>query len=191
MTDLILEPVSTIATPDAFEQEGGSVSNVTRLAHLVAGVTMFLDFPLGVGLGGFPFHYANYVPEWALWSPEVQSFLGRATTVLIPEIALPTPKSMLPKILSETGILGGALFSWFFFSMFRNALRAATTSREPEVRYLAFASVYALVGIVSFSFNSDSFVMPHYYFVFAVAGLVGGMSLASNAGKVRKPPSAA
>jgi hypothetical protein len=161
--------------------DSGVWSNITRAGNQIAGWKMFLDYPIaGVGTGGYPFHYANYVPDWALFSPEVQAYLGiydRRFAAACPDCMiepildglLADPKGLLARIAAETGIVGLILMGAFWFTLVRRSWRAFRAPAEPYVKGLALGCLLSLIDILFLTFNVSSYVWVHWYLIFAIA----------------------
>ncbi len=90
-------------TPGASE----NASNVTRLAAIRAGVSMFQERPLlGVGLGQYGFHYPYHIRAEDLRSWEVRGYATSGDTML----GWPPTYSLHVRLLAETGLLGYLLW---------------------------------------------------------------------------------
>jgi len=170
--------ISTMAI-DTF-RDGSVVSNITRSANMYTALKIFLDQPFGVGLGFFPYYYNEHLPPWAFMSPEVQYYLGQYSgSIQFREYVLPNAKGLLPRLLAETGIVGTFIFGYFYITLLRRTFIARRTAQTDHVRFLSSAMLYSLIAIIPLSFNVDTFAFPHYYFIFAVCGLLSmqvGMS---------------
>jgi len=148
-------------------------SNVTRLSHMLTAIYIFLKYPLGVGLGGFPNYYERFIPSWALWNPEIQNYLGFDSGRSFIANPLPNPKAMFPKVLCETGIVGALIFTWFYFSLLYNVYKISKLKFAlAETKYWIYIMLYSLLAMIPFSFNNDSFLIPYYYFIFVISELL-------------------
>lgn len=159
----------------AASADAGIWSNVTRLGTQVAGYRMFAAHPLGVGTGGFAYHFADYVPAWALISPEIQAFLGWSS----PDTAycggacgrlVADPKGFGARIAAENGIVGVGLIGAMFILLVRRSWRTYRDAPEPALRHLALGCLLSLSAMLVLSFNQSSFLWVHWYLVFALAG---------------------
>ncbi|WBU58181.1 O-antigen ligase family protein [Paracoccus sediminicola] len=82
-------------------------SNVTRLAAIEAGVSMFEERPvLGVGFGQYGFNYPAHVGMEAMRSWEVRSYVTEADI----ELAWPPAYSLHVRLLAEVGVVGYLLW---------------------------------------------------------------------------------
>lgn len=161
--------------------DSGIWSNITRAGNQVAAVKMFLDYPIaGVGTGGYAFHYAEYIPDWALFSPEVQAYLGiydRRFAAACPDCQidailnglLADPKGLIARIAAETGIIGLGLMGAFWFVLLRRSWRAFRAPTEPYVKGLALGCLLSLIDILFLTFNISSYVWAHWYLIYAMA----------------------
>jgi hypothetical protein len=161
--------------------DAGVWSNITRAGNQVAGWSMFFAYPVaGVGTGGYAFHYAQYIPDWALFSPEVQAYLGtydRAFAAACPQCTLdgvmellPDPKGLLARIASETGVVGLFLMLAMWLALARRAWRAYREKNAPHVRAIGLGGLLSLISISVLTFNLSSYVWIHWYLVYAIIG---------------------
>lgn len=143
------------------------VSNVSRLGMQLTGARMALARPaLGVGFGGFGFGAREFVPEWALVSPEVQKWL-----VDVAGTAWPPVHGLWARLAAETGFVGLALFlaGWaaFLRSVWRRAKRCESTG-EVELRDLWMAVFWSGVNCLLVGFAFDSFRFGGYWLLLGV-----------------------
>jgi O-antigen ligase len=139
--------IDTIAT--ALGMNNVDVKNPTpltwpvaeRLAHMLAGLRMFLDHPwLGVGIGNYPAVYPRYqvAPVWV--NP-----LGHAHNYFI-------------NVAGEAGVMGLAAFLFLLVSAFAIAVHLYRRAADPLARTLALGALGVLVTVAVHSFFDDIFV---------------------------------
>lgn len=128
-----------------------NVSNVTRLAGISAGMSMFRDRPLlGVGLGQYGFNYANHVKAADYRSWEVRRYVTSAETEWPPTFSLHV------RILAELGLLGYAIWCALLLPVLLRALRGIDLDTPTGRARLAVAQTLAgwlLLGMSIDSFN--------------------------------------
>jgi len=124
-----LDRASTITRSE--EERDSSAQSRIRLAR--AGLSMVADHPLGVGVGNFYQSIGYYIPEYA----------GKDA------------HNTFVRCLTETGILGFAVFAAIIFSAFlmlKRLAKAALSLPPPEqrnVRLLAFGMTVSLVTLLA------------------------------------------
>ncbi|CAM3343389.1 O-antigen ligase family protein [Paracoccus nototheniae] len=129
-----------------------NVSNVTRLAAIRAGLSMFEGKPvLGVGLGQYGFHYPNHIRAEDLRSWEVQSYATAADKGL----SWPPAYSLHVRMLAETGFLGYLIWLAMIVPvLLRSALQASGSSYAGR---LHLAVAMTLTGWLMLGASIDSF----------------------------------
>jgi len=133
-----------------------------RFAYWGTAFRIYTDYPLlGVGLGNFTFYFDEYLSDRPLHpTPELLALLtpeaGRSQLV--------TVKSLFPRLLAETGLLGTACFLAFFIAVLGGVVFLLLTP-DDEAQFWGRAGVLGIVvfGLVSFSF--DSFSLPNMWVV--------------------------
>ena len=91
------------------DKDGGveNVSNITRLAAVRAGMSMFRENPVfGVGFAQYGFSYPSHIHLADMRSSEVRSYVTEADI----ELAWPPAYSLHVRLLAELGLLG--YLSW-------------------------------------------------------------------------------
>lgn len=91
------------------DKDGGveNVSNITRLAAVRAGMSMFREHPVfGVGFAQYGFNYPSHIHMDDMRSSEVRSYVTEADV----ELAWPPAYSLHVRLLAELGITG--YLSW-------------------------------------------------------------------------------
>jgi O-antigen ligase len=137
-----------------------------RFTYWETAYTMFEHNPLfGVGLGNFSFYFQEYLAERPLYkTPEVVNQIApkkedRAQVV--------TVKSVFPRILAETGLLGFAAFLAFLIALLGCAIYL-TLSPGMDAQFWGRAGLMGLVVFLVISFSYDSFSLPNMWVVFGL-----------------------
>lgn len=170
-----------VAIGGSFQGIEGSVStgvwsNVTRMGTQATAFRMLMAHPLGVGTGGFPFHFADHVPLWAMNSPEVQVFLGMrgglTRLICTSDCAnlLPDAKGYLARVGAENGWVGLVLMVTLYALLVRRSWRAYRSTAEPALRHLALGCLLSLGAMAPLSFGQSSYLWLHWYLVWALVG---------------------
>lgn len=143
------------------------VSNVSRLGMQAAAINMALAHPVvGVGLGGFGFQAREFVPDWALTSPEVQEYLTDSGDTPWPPV-----HGLWARLAAETGLVGLALFLASWAAFLRAAWRLARYSArrgDGELRDLWMAVFWSGVNCLLVGFAFDSFRFGGYWLLLGV-----------------------
>ncbi len=151
-----------------------------RLAYATAAWAVFEEHPwLGVGLGGSGFYLYDRLPEWA------RTELRDVAYALSPEHRpVLNPKSLYPRLLAETGVVGLVAFGAFGLAVAARALRlaAAPTRRE---RFVGLAGLWLLVAMSVRWTTQDALSLPTFWLV---AGMVLGHEAAAPAPAEPVPP---
>lgn len=135
-------------TPGATE----NVSNVTRLAAIRAGLSMFEERPvLGVGLGQYGFNYPYHIRAEDLRSWEVRSYATAADVGL----TWPPAYSLHVRLLAETGLLGYLLWLAMILPLLLRSLLRASGATYTGRLHLAVAMT--LSGWLMLGASIDSF----------------------------------
>ncbi len=132
-----------------------------RLAHMIAGINMFLAHPvLGVGIGNYAAVYGTYKVRTTtdVWGPA----LGHAHNYYI-------------NVAAEAGVFGFVAFLVVLISGLRIAVRLYRMAADPLARALALGTLGVLVTVAVHSFFDDIFV----HAMEAQVALVVGMATVS------------
>jgi hypothetical protein len=127
-----------------------------RVVYWATGWEVFNDFPLlGVGLGTTGFFFPEKIPAfgWGLW--EIQQLFFRLPY-------LPNLKSMWVRILTETGIIGFAFYSSWYYLLWRSAKTLAFRHTR-LLKTIAMAGLLVLIAYLIEGFSIDSFAMPYLW----------------------------
>jgi O-antigen ligase len=128
-----------------------------RLAYATAAMTAFQEYPLtGVGLGASGFWIYQNMPDWVLSGvPEISEQLSPLSSLY------PNAKNLYVRLLTETGLVGFALFLAFYLAVFADALGLLRGS--VAARWLGVAGIFALAAVILQGISQDSFAMPEMW----------------------------
>ncbi|MTD99828.1 hypothetical protein GIY56_05985 [Paracoccus sp. YIM 132242] len=129
-----------------------NVSNVTRLAAIRAGLSMFEERPLlGVGLGQYGFNYPYHIRAEDLRSYEVRAYATSGDAAN----AWPPAYSLHVRLLAETGLIGYLLWLAMIVPLLLRSLSRSTGATYVGRLHLAVAMT--LTGWVMLGASIDSF----------------------------------
>jgi O-antigen ligase len=133
------------------KQEGDeNVSNVTRLAAIRAGLSMFREHPyFGVGFGQFGFNYPDHLRADDFRSYEVRTYVTEA------EEAWPPSYSIHARMLAETGLFGYLTWLSMILTGIWRGLANADVETENGRAHIAVAMT--LIGWLLLGASIDSF----------------------------------
>lgn len=140
-----------------------------RLAYATAAMNAYQRSPFtGVGLGASGFYIYSHMPDQVLAGvPEIAEQLSPDS------VSYPNPKNLYVRLLAETGLPGFLLFMAFYLVLLAEIL-ALLRLAAPGARWLASATLFALVAILLQGLSQDSFAMPEMWISLAMlAGAAG------------------
>jgi len=151
-----------------------------RLAYAWAAWQVFEEHPwLGVGLGGSGLYLYDHLPEWS------RTELRDVAYALSPEHRpVLNPKSMYPRLLAETGIVGLAAFVAFVLGVLARA-EGLARRREPQARFVGVAGWWLVAAMTVRWFTQDALSLPTFWIV---AGIVLAFAAVSPAPAEPVPP---
>jgi len=134
-----------------------------RFTYWGTAFRIYNDYPvLGVGLGNYTFYFDEYLADRPLYpTPELLA-------LVTPEVGrsqITSVKSVLPRLLAETGLLGTATFMAFLLALFGCAVYLFN-SRDDDARFWGRAGLLGMVIFLVVSFSFDSFSLPNMWVVF-------------------------
>lgn len=128
-----------------------SASNVARYGAQQAALGVFYDHPiLGVGYGEFGYYAADYYPNEAWMSGEIQNWGLNS----VPG-TWPMSHNLYARLLADTGILGG--LAWILFELtiiYKLFTTASLFSNKRDSIYMKSLAI-SMIGIMIFSIASD------------------------------------
>jgi O-antigen ligase len=132
-----------------------SVGAGTRLALMQASWDTFVERPwIGVGLGQSGFYLLDRLPAWSYDRVKEVALLFAPTS-----IALPNPKNLWARLLSETGLAGSVPFGAFLLVLGAASVSLARRP-EPLARYIGIAGCMSWAAALLAGFSLDSFALP-------------------------------
>lgn len=128
-----------------------SASNVARYGAQQAALGVFYDHPiLGVGYGEFGYYAADYYPNEAWMSGEIQNWGLNS----VPG-TWPMSHNLYARLLADTGILGG--LAWILFELtlvYKLFTTANLLPNKTDTVYMKSLAI-SMIGIMIFSIASD------------------------------------
>lgn len=128
-----------------------SASNVARYGAQQAALGVFYDHPiLGVGYGEFGYYAADYYPNEAWMSGEIQNWGLNS----VPG-TWPMSHNLYARLLADTGILGG--LAWILFELtmvYKLFTKASLFFNKSDSIYMKSLAI-SMIGIMIFSIASD------------------------------------
>jgi len=121
-----------------------STSNITRFSTAYALFYMFLDNPFfGLGLGQAGFVIADYYPNWAYSSYEINNYIDPLHTTW------PPLYNAYLRLLAETGI-GGIIFILLSVYIFYKTLKLYQFSGDVRILSLVIYSIACILSFMQF-----------------------------------------
>lgn len=128
-----------------------------RLVYWVSAYGSFNQSPLlGVGLGASGFAFAENVPGYGYYLPEILDNLDPGSG------PFPNPKSLWIRLLAETGVIGFAAFAVWLVGL-TIAARAMRRGGDPIQRSVGTSFTLFLLVLVVEGFSLDSFALPQLW----------------------------
>lgn len=134
-----------------------------RLANVEAAFNVFLEHPLlGVGAGKSGFYIYSSYPVWALHQSDITGLSRGPTT-------LPISYNMFVVMLSETGLVGTAIFVALLISMLADCYGAMNKAMERWKRAVFAGILFAFVAQI-IHYNAMSWLgMRYWFFIWGLA----------------------
>jgi hypothetical protein len=140
-----------------------------RLMYWINAFLLFSQFPfLGVGLGNAGFFFAENVPAFGLYLPEVLFILGPH------QIAIANPKSLWFRLIGETGFIGFSVFVMFLLILLLGAIKMS--KRSGLFAAVGVGAGLGLTALVFEGFSLDTFALPQ---IWVVLGLLTAVMMQS------------
>jgi len=119
---------------------------------------------LGVGLGNYAFYFTEMLPEQSWFrQPEIV----RQITPEEGRNRLITPKSLVARLLAETGLAGSAIFITFILAII-GCVIFLWLSPALEQRFWGLGGMLAMLVFAFVIFSFDSFALPNMWVVFGL-----------------------
>lgn len=136
-----------------------------RFVYWITALNIYDEQPvLGVGLGNYAFYFVDSLPDQPY---DIQKEVMRQITPGEGRDRLITPKNLYARLISETGLLGTALFTAFVLGVLGCVLYLWLS---PSLDQRAFG-LSGLLGMIVFAvvvFSFDSFALPNMWVVFGL-----------------------
>lgn len=130
---------------------------------------------LGVGLGNYTFYFDEFLADRPLRpTPELLTKLTPAEG----RSQLTTVKSIFPRILAETGLLGMATFCAFLLALLGCSVYLIF-SPDPSAQFWGRSGLLGMIVFLVVSFSYDSFSLPNMWVMFGL--ITAGASVYSQA----------
>jgi O-antigen ligase len=148
-----------------------------RLMYWISAFLLFSQFPfLGVGLGNAGFFFAENVPAFGLYLPEVLYILGSR------HVAIANPKSLWFRLIGETGFIGFSVFAMFLLILLLGAIKMS--KRSGLFAAVGVGAGLGLTALVFEGFSLDTFALPQLWVVLGLLTAVMMQSRRKNAAEV-------
>jgi hypothetical protein len=132
-----------------------AIAAAPRLAYFVAGIDIFNLHPwLGVGLGGSNFYLFDHLPTWAFSNPYEIAIQFSPESNLIPNV-----RSLMIRLLAETGIVGFWMYLAFLISIL-GSIRRMYLTRQNALVYISVAGIAAWSAVCLRQFTLSSLTAP-------------------------------
>lgn len=166
ISETVSEKLSSIT--DLSGDSNESFSSMARLGMQATAVNIGIHNPVfGIGEGQFAFHFAEYVPVWALAAPEIAAFISE------PNAGWPQVHGIYPRIFAELGAIGLCIWlSLWVFSLV-NIIKARKNADE-ETKKDSRLLICVIIGVFTSGFNVDSFRMM---IMWIALGIIAGWYL--------------
>lgn len=126
-----------------------------RTIFWFGGWQIFADYPMGVGLGNAGFYMVERVNSQAYASFEIRNLIYQAQHLM-------NTKSLWFRLLSETGIIGFAIFITWVYLLWRSA-GFIQKSRFPMMQIVGLAGKLFVLAFLVEGFSVDSFAIPYQW----------------------------
>jgi len=148
-----------------------TTSMSTRYGSMVTAINIVKRYPIcGVGLGNTGFYYEKYMPQWLKENEEVERQINSAYWQ--------DSKSLIFRILAETGLIGFVLFITVLMLMIYRVFLCLLYGGN-EIKNLASIILISLLAVIMEGFVSGSFRMVHWFFVIGLAMAIDNITRAS------------
>lgn len=156
------EKVDTLEEYIVYNYAGG------RLAYAWAAMGAYRIEPwTGVGLGASGLYMYDNLPDFS------KTTLSEIARQLSPDSrVIPNPKSMIVRVLAETGLIGMALFLAFQLSMLAD-MRALF--RSGALRYFGLAGIFTWITVFLYNVTQDSLAIPNLWINLGILTGLAGM----------------
>lgn len=142
---------------DGFMRWASKLVFLERVMYWIASYRVFQIFPiLGAGFGIPGFFFQSTVPVYGSQLLDINDFM-------LKPFFLPNAKNLWVRILSETGIIGFALFTSWVVNHWRNAVELEKISKNELLKTMGLIGKLVLISLLVEGFSLDSFGLPYIW----------------------------
>lgn len=135
----------------------GKLGFAERIIYWGAAFNVYQLFPiLGAGFGLVGYYFPQSVPGYGYRLPEI-------TRTLLSDTHIPNAKNLWARVLSETGIVGFALFVSFIIQHWRDANEIEKINVDPWISAMGFVGKLIIIATIVEAFSLDTFGLPYYW----------------------------
>jgi hypothetical protein len=114
-------------------------------------------FPvLGAGFGLPGYYFPQSVPGYGYRLPEI-------TRTILTDLHIPNAKNLWVRVLSETGIVGFALFISWLIQHWRDAGEVERIKTDKLISSMGFIGKLIIIAMIVEGFSLDTFGLPYYW----------------------------
>lgn len=136
-----------------------------RMVFWIAAFNVFQMFPFfGSGLGLAGYFFQSTVPEFGFRLPEINK-------VLLVQSFIPNAKNLWIRLLSETGIVGFAMFASWVLLHWRDASELEKVGQTDFLKAMGVAGKLIVLALLVEGFSLDTFGLPYFWISL---GLISG-----------------
>lgn len=133
------------------------LSFAERIIYWMAAYNVFLMYPmLGAGFGIPGYYFPLTAPNFGTRLPEINK-------VVLSQNFIPNAKNLWVRLLSETGIIGFALFVSWVLIHWRNAHELERRSTDGLLKAMGLVGKLIVLAMVIEGFSLDTFGLPYYW----------------------------
>lgn len=153
---------STFSSLLILQSSNLDLSTIARMSAPYSALQIsFMNPYFGVGIGQFSFYIADYLPDIALQSQEVNSWIYGETNSRLSTYNLPL------RLWLESGISLFVVFYYILFKSFSNIISSSSFLRCLNINYRFFLSL--VIGGVGFLFSQDQYCYQPAIFSLALS----------------------
>jgi len=128
-----------------------------RIVYWLAAYNVYQYFPiLGAGFGLPGYYFPQSVPAYGYRLPEI-------TRTLLIDLHIPNAKNLWVRILSETGIVGFAVFISWLIQHWRDAGEVEGMKTDNLISSMGFIGKLIIIAMIVEGFSLDTFGLPYYW----------------------------
>ena len=128
-----------------------------RIVYWWAAYNVYQYFPvLGAGFGLPGYYFPQSVPGYGYRLPEI-------TRTILTDLHIPNAKNLWVRVLSETGIVGFALFISWLIQHWRDAGEVERIKTDKLISSMGFIGKLIIIAMIVEGFSLDTFGLPYYW----------------------------